>query len=740
MGLLSLTEMMKILRKYVLQLIALSIAVGILGGYAVTLIQTYTCTLGFKYNHKEAAEGLAPDGESKLDPYEIQNPVVIKAALEDMGMDDEGDTLSVKGIRQDISINKVITELDKEVTESAALLGEKYDVAATEYEMKFTYKASLGDEFGPKMFSNIIKEYDEFLLAKYYHKKTIDDFAKVVENSDADYIVIADSMSSSLDSIISTCDNLSESYPDFRSNSTGYKFSELSKLYQNLREIQYAKYYGNVRAGNLAKDREMVIKSYKAKVKDLEEEWEINYKIGENYKSEIGTFYDSYKSAGLYKQAEQVQRNVDTTNNRDQDVLEDADLEEYTNTYDDIILSYSERASNANDAAHTIDYYNMIIDSYTNDSVPQDVKNSLIEKNEGIMKEISKLSASYSDIANRTIGELYQTKINTDLEYLIQPEVTADKPVKLIAVFLVILTFGMAMIGVFALEIIKKFVDIDTIRQSDIDKDEKKVEIDTSEMDEIHQLLYQQYLNDFSEFFLVYQPMVSDDEEADKHSEVFIRWQSPQLGMVSPGKIISCISDFGIFKQFNDWIIAGVLNDLATMKAMKQELPVIHVNCPYNQINDFALVDIIMKRLSEYKIPAENICLELVGKDIATAVEDIMLLEELGIKICIDRFENSDEDKEILDVVKPDYIKMSLDILNSDMYAISDEDIMEAASNMIGYFSDIIEKCHANGIKACICGIEKKTQNSMVSKMGFDYKQGYYYSKPERLKLNKKSK
>ena len=159
MGLLNITEMVRILKKYFLQIVALSLVVGLLGGFVVTSMQTYTCTLGFKYNHKGAEEGLAPDGESKLDPYEIQNPVVIKAALEDMGVKDDGaDGLSVKGIRQDISINKVITELDKEVSESAALLGEKYDVAATEYEMKFTYDASLGDEFGPRMFSNIIKE------------------------------------------------------------------------------------------------------------------------------------------------------------------------------------------------------------------------------------------------------------------------------------------------------------------------------------------------------------------------------------------------------------------------------------------------------------------------------------------------------------------------------------------------------------------------------------------------------
>lgn len=731
MGLLSITEMICIVRKYFLRILALSLAVGLIGGYVTTMIQTYTCTLGFKYNHKEAAEGLAPDGESKLDPYEIQNPVVIQAALGNMGLNNGvGD---VKGIRQNISINKVITELDKEVSESAALLGEKYDIAATEYEMKFTYNAALGDEFGARMFSSIITEYDKFLLSKYYNKKTINDFAKVINNSSADYMIIADTMNSSIEDIINYLDEMAGYYPDYRATTTGYTFSELSLLYQNLRDIEYAKYYGNIRAGNLSKDREMIIKSYQKKVKDLQQELDINYNISENYKSEISTFYNSYKASGLYLQAERVRSNVDSTNNRDQDVLEDSDLENYKNTYDDIILSYAEHAGNATDASRTINYYNRIINAYIEDTVPIETKTRLIEKNKTILAEISALSAQYSDIANRTIDELYASMVNTDLQYLILPEVTTDKPVKFIAAFLTVVAFGLAVIAVFIFEVLKKNINIDSIKLAYGENENEKVVINTEDMDELHQLLYEQYLKDFEEFYLVYQPMVSGENEEILHKEVFIRWRSHQLGMVSPGKIIDVISDFGIFKQLNDWIIKNVCEDLATIKENRGTLPVIHINCPYSQINDFALNDIIIEHIRKNNIPAKNICLELVGKDIAESLEDIMLLEEMGIKICIDRFENSDEEREIIDVVKPGYIKMSLDILNSDMYATSDEDIIETTANMINYFSDIVEKCHKNGIKACICGIEKKSHDNIVSKMGFDFKQGYYYGKPERI-------
>lgn len=737
MGILSITEMIRIVRKYFLRIFAFSLAVGLIGGYITTLLQTYTCTLGFKYNYAQAAEGLAPDGKNKLDPYEIQNPVVIQAALTNMGLANSK-KVDAKGIRENIIINPIVTKLDKEVSDSAALLGEKYNVFATEYEMSFTYKASQGDAFGTQMFSNIINEYDDFLLSKYYNKKSIHDFAKLVSDSNAEHIVIADSISANLEDIIGYLDEMAQKYPDFRSKTTGYTFEELSLLYQNLRDIQYAKYYGNVRAGNLANDKEMVIKSYQKKVKDLQEEADVNYSISENYKTEITTFYDSYKAAGLYRQAEQVQRNVDSSNNRDQDVLEDKELEDYKNTYDDIILSYAEHASDMTDAIHTINYYNTIIQSYINDTVPIETKNALLEKNKTILSEISHLSKQYSNISNETLDELYHARISEDLQYLILPEVMADKPVKLIAVFLMIVSFGLGILSVFIFEILKKYVKTEDIQNTPESAEDKKVIIHTEEMDELHQLLYQQYLEDFPEFFLVYQPMIGANASASPHKEVFVRWKSPQLGMVSPGKIIGCISDFNIFRQFNDWIIKKVCEDLAAIKKNNNVMPIVHINCPYSQVENFALNDIIIKHIKNNHVSAGNICLELDGKDIAKSLEDIMLLHEMGIQICIDRFENSNEESEIIQVVKPGYIKMSLDILNSDMYATSDEDIMNAAANMIGYFSDIIDKCHKNGIKVCVCGIEKRAQDQLVSNIGVDYKQGYYYGKPEKIELTRR--
>lgn len=730
MELLSISDIIKVIRRSFLRILAFSLAVGLLAFYAAAKTQTYTCMLGFKYNYAGVAEGLAPDGVSKFDPYEIQNPVVIQGALETLGMEENGG-LSVKGIRQDISISKVVTNLDQEVSESAALLGEKYEAVANEYEMKFTYDASLGDEFGVRIFSAIIKEYDDFLLDKYYNRRMIPDFAKTVDGSSADYIEISNSMSENLDSIITYLGTLSEDFPDYRSRRTGYSFAEIRELYEHIRDVQYAKYYGNIRAGNLAKDSEMVIKSYQTKVQDLTETMTVEQTVAGNYQNEISTYYDSYKAAGLYNQATQVQENVDASNNRDQDVLEEYDIEEHKNTYDNIVLSYTEHATAATDAQHTINYYNAIIDAYTNDTVPAEIKARLLEKNEKIFSEILECSAEYSNIANLTINELFNTEINNDLQYLILPEVTADKPVMLIAVFVAVLAFGLLFIAVLLRELSKK---IAAKAQEETEDAETDVQIDTSGMSRLHQLVYEQYQRGFEEFYLVYQPMISTGESSREHMEAFIRWRSEELGLVSPDSLLECIADFDIFPYLNDWIIKNVCGDIAAIAKENGRAPVIHINCPSEQLQGFTINDSIIRHVSDNHIPAECICLELVVADIASALEDITLLEKMGISICIDKFENTDEEQKIIRVLEPRYIKMSLDSLHTDLYAATTEDFSKLEKEMGKKFTHILDVCKEHGIKTCICGVETSAQDQFVTKLGFDYKQGYFYARPQALR------
>ncbi len=718
MGLMTIAELIELLRKNFTRLLAFSLAVGLFALIAAEKMQTYTCTLNYKYNYSEAAEGFAPDGSSKLNPYEIQEPLVIRSALTDIGLGDSKE-VNVEKIRNNIVISEIVEELDQEVSESAALLGERYDVQPTEFKIKYTYSASMGGEFGARFFDSLITQYDIFLLKNYYNKKEVADFVKVLNPEAEDYLPMADAMSSNIDSIVEYLESLASYYPDFRSKRNGYSFTDLAYLYHNLRDIQYAKYYGNIRSGNLSKDPETVIKNYTARLEELTVDWEVADSIANSYSEEIVSFYDAYKKTGLYTQASKMQTAMDSTNNKDEDVLEHYDINKLTNTYDGIVLKYTSNAGEASRLARDIDHCRTVIDSFSNDTVEPAVKASLLRKNEQLYSELAALSEEYAALANEAVDELYDLKVNEDLQYLIVTDIQEDKPVSVIVVFAMVLSFGLLYIFF----VIKQLLG----KAAPPEAEEELV----SEMSELQRLFYAQYKQGFKECYLVYQPMLSCETGEETNFEAFIRWNSEEYGAVSAVKTIECASELGLLPQFNDWIIDKICENLAKRAENGEYVPVIHVNCPYFSVQDFAIADVIVKRAAEHGVEIGNICMEIDSPNVMSCMEDILLLQKLGVKICIDRFESSTEQEEIFKALVPEYIKLSVDVVNNDLLATSEEEINAANTESLRFIFKTLISCERSGIKACICGIETKEQEKMfVSSMPFDYKQGYLYGKP----------
>lgn len=726
MGVIQVFDIVKILKKQFVRIVALCLAVGLAAYCLTAMSQTYTCTLNYKYNYDAALEGKAPDGESELDPYELKNPAVIQAAINQMNTTEE---LSVEVLRSNMAISTVITSLDQEVSESAAVLGEKYEVQPVEYQLDYTYSADLGSDFGPRMFDGIIAAYDEFVINKYYNKEHVADFMQAIQSVEMDYQETSDIMYDRITDIVEDMDEMYSWFPEYRSVRTGYTFGDLSSLYQNLRETHQAKYAGNVRAGNLTKDSELLIKNYTAIITDLEKEIAISEGVAENYKEEIGTFYESYKDAGLYNQADRVQSDVSNTNNQDQEIFRDyeQDFDKLANTYDKIVTNYTTNATGAAYAVRDVEYYNAIIDSYVNDTIPQETKDKLLADNETILAEMAELSSQYSKLANEVIDEFYSDKVSTEIQYLISTDVSADKSPLVMAIL------AMAVVGVLA-AIVVIFWELFHGNTDDSSEDaEGAEEMAPGNLDEEHRIAYEQYQKGFEEFYLAYQPMVGQGENLDNHFEVFLRWENETLGNVSPMQILDYYSDLKLVKELNRWIFSSVCRDIPKITRRISQKPVIHVNCIYSEIEDFGLNEMLVENIKRYGISPSSLCIELDGDDIVSCLDDIMTLQDMGLRIGVDHFEAKDSENEILQVIKPDYVKISSDVfLHSDFSTTADE-LHNANLNMVVYIMDIIRKCSDKNIKTCICGIETQAQHESLLRMNFSFRQGFYYGKPMRL-------
>ena len=524
---LTITELFLMMKKYLLPAAAAAFLGAVATYLGVLLVRDYTCTLTFQYNYEGAEENLAPDGAGTLDPYQMQNPAVIHSALDRMGISTAGSDIQVEDIRNNISISKVYTSQDQEVAEAAAVLGENYALKTSEYRLTYTYPALLGENYGKLICNGLINAYDDFFIENYYDKDVIPDFMQNISRSNVDYLDLASVIKKNFDDVIATLNDYTAAYPNYRSSRTGYSFAELAELYQNAENDLYAQLEGNIRAGNLARDPELVVKNYTTTVRSLLISEETYNEIAESYKTQIKTFYDSYKATGLYSQAAGTQVTQNSSNNRDQNVLRDYehDFETLINTYDNIVLSYTQQAALASEARLDRTYYLNIIQALQTDQVAEDTKTRLVEKNEALLQTMTEITGRYCGWANESIDELFDQMVAEDIQYLISANVTSDISIPFALAFAAVVMGAMVMLAGMVREVLLK-------NNPELAASGEPESETPQPRDREHAAAYEQYKQGF--------PPMSSTNRASPSSSWSIRRCRPASGPERPGTKPMC--------------------------------------------------------------------------------------------------------------------------------------------------------------------------------------------------------
>lgn len=724
---LTITELFLMMKKYLLPAAAAAFLGAVATYLGVLLVRDYTCTLTFQYNYEGAEENLAPDGAGTLDPYQMQNPAVIHSALDRMGISTDGSDIQVEDIRNNISISKVYTSQDQEVAEAAAVLGENYALKTSEYRLTYTYPALLGENYGKLICNGLINAYDDFFIENYYDKDVIPDFMQNIARSNVDYLDLASVIKKNFDDVIATLNDYAAAYPNYRSSRTGYSFAELAELYQNAENDLYAQLEGNIRAGNLARDPELVVKNYTTTVRSLLISEETYNEIAESYKTQIKTFYDSYKATGLYNQAAGTQVTQNSSNNRDQNVLRDYehDFETLINTYDSIVLSYTQQAALASEARLDRTYYLNIIQALQTDQVAQDTKTRLVEKNEALLQTMTEITGRYCGWANESIDELFDQIVAEDIQYLISANVTSDISIPFALAFAAVVMGAMVMLAGMVREVLLK-------NNPELAASGEPESETAQPRDREHAAAYEQYKQGFPEFFLVYQEMQAGIRAGAPRYEAYVRWNSAQLGPVSVRQMFRYFGDLNLMMELNDWIVETVCRDIRRFEAELGVAPVIHINCMFSEVADFGMTDILHKNSQASGVAASCLCVEMDGRDIMSCVREMMLMQKMGYPVCVDHFEDKAQAEEILAIFRPDYVKVSGKIFRADG-AAPDGAGLQNRRDILDYLKSTIRSCHENGIGFCISGIENQEEDLLIYSLDIDYKQGYYYGYPAAM-------
>jgi diguanylate cyclase (GGDEF)-like protein/PAS domain S-box-containing protein len=229
---------------------------------------------------------------------------------------------------------------------------------------------------------------------------------------------------------------------------------------------------------------------------------------------------------------------------------------------------------------------------------------------------------------------------------------------------------------------------------------------------------------DNNEFILHYQPQVNVQTKKIEAFEALVRWESPELGLVSPLKFIHVAEETGFIVPLGEWILKSSCEFLKALNTAKSTDYKISVNISVMQLLQDNFTEMVERILAETDLEPTLLELEITESIIMESpdliVGKLKLLREKGISIALDDFGTGYSSLAYLR-------KIPITTLKIDKLFI--DDISSAGCNT-ALTDSIIDLGHKIGLTIVAEGVETNAQLEYLEFNKCDIIQGYLFSKP----------
>jgi len=226
-----------------------------------------------------------------------------------------------------------------------------------------------------------------------------------------------------------------------------------------------------------------------------------------------------------------------------------------------------------------------------------------------------------------------------------------------------------------------------------------------------------------NELELYFQPRVHLETSEIVGAEVLLRWQSHELGFVSPVEFIPLMEKTGVIVEVGEWVLRQSCMELR--KWMDQGFDFrISVNVSAKQFDGGMLHEMVCNILEETELPADHLEIEITeGLLIDQTNDAIVSLEKLsahGVSISLDDFGTG--------YSSLSYLKQfPIDILKIDRSFVID---LQQNKDSLVIVEAIIGLAKNLGLSVTAEGIEEKWHADFLRERGCDEGQGYYFARP----------
>lgn len=226
------------------------------------------------------------------------------------------------------------------------------------------------------------------------------------------------------------------------------------------------------------------------------------------------------------------------------------------------------------------------------------------------------------------------------------------------------------------------------------------------------------------EFRVYYQPKYDPRNGKLCGAEALIRWDSPELGFVSPGKFIPIFEKNGFITEIDHYMISHVARDQKAWLDQGLTCVPVSVNVSRAHFIEKDLAEQICRMVDEAGTPHHLIEIELTESaffdDKNAMISTITKLKEAGFAVSMDDFGSGYSS---LNSLKD----MPLDVLKLDAEFFRGQNAGERGEIVV---SEAIKLARSLNMRTVAEGVEEKEQVEFLADMGCDMIQGYYFAKP----------
>ena len=226
------------------------------------------------------------------------------------------------------------------------------------------------------------------------------------------------------------------------------------------------------------------------------------------------------------------------------------------------------------------------------------------------------------------------------------------------------------------------------------------------------------------EFVVHFQPQINAETDQIIGMEALVRWQHPDMGLISPSRFLTFANDTGLIISLDQWVMKTAMMQYAHWYKQGLQPGILALNLSMRQLQKEDFIDTIQSLLKETACQPQWIELEItegqIMQDFSVAIEILNRIKDLGISLAIDDFGIGYSSLSQLKRLPINKLKIDRSFIRELPH--DEEDVVISKT--------IIALSKNMGLSVIAEGVETEQQKDFLLQNGCHYIQGYYYCKP----------